>query len=199
MLARVLPPLFLPVAVGAVMGGQVIAKVERYHFLAVIGALILLTGLFLLVCMDTTAVLLTMTLNMIVVGLGMGIIQPIYTVAGQNAIAQERLGVGTGAINYLRAMDRCQVRRCSVQPSHIRLTVQSQPACRNRHGRRSRRVLSTFFWSLVGWVRIAVFIMTLLLKDVRLRKRGEGTPMRDTNPAMTASPVNDGAKRRSHA
>ena len=102
-----LAPLFLPVADGAVMGGQVIAKVERYHFLAVIGALILLAGLFLLVCMDTTTVLLTMTLNMIVVGLGMGIIQPIYTVAGQNAIAQERLGVGTGAINYLRAMDRC--------------------------------------------------------------------------------------------
>ena len=40
-----LAPLFLPIAVGEVMGGQVIAKVERYHLLAVIGALILLAGL----------------------------------------------------------------------------------------------------------------------------------------------------------
>lgn len=99
-----LAPLFIPVAISAVIGGQVIAKVGRYHFLAVIGALILLVGLFLLVRMDTTTVLLTVRLSMIVVGLGIGVLQPIYTVAGQNAIPGERLGAGTGAMNYLRAM-----------------------------------------------------------------------------------------------
>src|SRR5258708_5273688 len=42
--------------------------------------------------------------QLIVVGLGIGILRPIYAVAGQNAIPPERLGTGTGAMNYLRAM-----------------------------------------------------------------------------------------------
>jgi hypothetical protein len=42
--------------------------------------------------MDTTTTLGTVTLNMIVGGLGVGILQPIYIVAGQNAIPPQRLG-----------------------------------------------------------------------------------------------------------
>jgi EmrB/QacA subfamily drug resistance transporter len=105
-----LAPLFISIAISAVLGGQVIANGGRYHALravsrpAVIGALVLLFSLFLLTRMDMTTAFWTATLDMIVGGVGFGLLQPIYTVAGQNAIPLERLGAGTGAINYLRAM-----------------------------------------------------------------------------------------------
>jgi EmrB/QacA subfamily drug resistance transporter len=192
-----LAPLFLPVAIGAVIGGQVIAKVGRYQFLAVIGALILLAGLALLVRMDTTTVLLTVTLNMIVVGLGIGIIQPIYTVAGQNAIAQERLGAGTGAMNYLRAMG--SLLGTAVLGAIVTHATHSSGS--TGLSLSARQTLATgleHVFLVTCGVGIAIFLITLFLKDVRLRKRGEGMPLRGTKAETSASPVDDGAGRRSH-
>jgi len=50
----------------------------------------------------TTTSLGVVSINMIVVGVGIGLLQPVMTLAVQNAIPIERLGVGTGAITYLR-------------------------------------------------------------------------------------------------
>ena len=192
-----LAPLFLPVAVSAVIGGQVIAKVGRYHFLAVIGALILLVGLFLLVRMNTTTVLLTVTLNMIVVGLGIGVLQPIYTVAGQNAIPQERLGTGTGAMNYLRAMG--SLLGTAVLGAIVTHSAQSSRSISLSLAARQALAMSLEHVFLVTFgMGIAVLVITLFLKDVRLRKRGEGMPARNTKAATKSSEVSDGAGRSSH-
>ena len=193
-----LAPLFLPVAISAVIGGQVIAKVGRYHFLAVIGALILLSGLFLLVRMDTTTVLLTVTLDMIVVGLGIGVLQPTYTVAGQNAIAQERLGTGTGAMNYLRAMGSllgtavlgAMVTHSTASPRTTSLSLVARQVL--------AMGLEHVFLVTFG-VGIAVLIITFFLKDVRLRKRGEGMPTLATQAAATSLQVNSSAQKDSNA
>jgi len=181
-----LAPLFIPVAISAVLGGQVIAKVGRYHFLAVIGALILLVGIFLLVRMDTTTTLGTVTLNMIVVGLGVGILQPIYTVAGQNAIPPQRLGAGTGAMNYLRAMG-------SLVGTAVLGAIVTHSSTNGRStnlplAARQALAMSLEHVFLVTFgVGVAILIVTLFLKDVRLRKRGEGMPIGGT-PAAATSP-----------
>ncbi len=188
-----LAPLFLPIAISAVIGGQVIAKVGRYHFLAVIGALILLVGLFLLVRMDTTTVLLTVTLDMIVVGLGMGVLQPIYTVAGQNAISQERLGAGTGAMNYLRAMG--SLLGTAVLGAMVTHSTTSGRSTSLSLAARQALALSLEQVFLVTFgVGIAVLIITLFLKDVRLRKRGEGMPTSSTTATTKPSEVSDAAR-----
>jgi EmrB/QacA subfamily drug resistance transporter len=188
-----LAPLFIPIAISAVIGGQVIAKVGRYQFLAVIGALILLAGLFLLVRMDTTTVLLTVTLNTIVVGLGIGILQPIYTVAGQNAIPQERLGTGTGAMNYLRAMG--SLLGTAVLGAMVSHAVTSERSTDLPLAARQVLAMSLEHVFLVTFgVGVAILIVTLLLKDVRLRKRGEGMPTSGT-PAGATSPEESVAAR----
>jgi Major Facilitator Superfamily len=181
-----LAPLFIPVAFSAVLGGQVIAKVGRYHFLAVTGALILLVGIFLLVRMDTTTTLGTVTLNMIVVGLGVGVLQPIYTVAGQNAIPPQRLGAGTGAINYLRAMG-------SLVGTAVLGTIVTHSSTNGRSTNlplAARQALAMnlehVFLVTLG-IGVAILFVTLFLKDVRLRKRGEGMPTGGT-PAAATSP-----------
>jgi len=185
-----LAPMFLPLAVSAMIGGQMIARIGRYHILAIIGALILLVGLFLLTRMDITTSVLSATANMIVVGLGIGILQPIYTIAGQNAIPVERLGTGTGTINCAMglllgtAVLGALVAR-SAQTSHV------SPAARQR----LVVSLGHIFLITLG-VGVAVLIITIFLKDVRLRKRGEGIPMRNTKIEDLTTPVNDEMGRR---
>jgi EmrB/QacA subfamily drug resistance transporter len=167
-----LAPLFVPVALSAVLGGQVISNVGRYQFLAVLGALILLAGVYLLTRMDATTTLGTVTLNMIVVGVGIGVLQPIYTVASQNAIPFQRLGAGTGAINYLRAMG-----------SLVGTAVLGAIVTRSGGGAPARGLpiaarqalamsLEQVFVVTLG-VAVGMLLLTLALKDVRLRKRGD--------------------------
>lgn len=184
-----LAPLFIPVAVSAVVGGQVITKAGRYQFLAVIGALILVAGLFLLTRMDTTTAFLTVTLDTILVGVGIGIVQPIYTVAGQNAIPPERLGAGTGAMNYLRAMG--SLVGTAVLGTIVAHSATSGHSIHLSLADRQALALSIEHAFLVTFgVGIAILLVTLFLKDVRLRKRGEGVSA-PTAPAKTM-PVEKG-------
>ena len=181
-----LAPLFIPVAISAVVGGQVISKVGRYQFLAVIGALILLVGLFLLTRMDLATAFLTVTLDMIVVGLGIGVIQPIYTVAGQNAIPTDRLGAGTGAMNYLRAMGSL-VGTAVLGAIVIHSAISGHSTHLSLAARQALAGSIEQVFLVTCGVGVAILLITLLLKDVRLRKRGEGLPNRSTPEADSSA------------
>jgi EmrB/QacA subfamily drug resistance transporter len=170
-----LTPLFIPVAVSAVLGGQVIDRLGRYQFLAMSGALILVLGIFTIVRMDATTTLGSVTLSMIVIGLGFGMLQPSYTVAAQNAIPIQRLGTGTGAITYLRAMG-------SLVGTAVLGTIVAHSATGGHSTALSlaaRQALATSIeraFLVTFGVGVAILVATLFLKDVRLRKRGEGKP-----------------------
>ncbi|HLZ22379.1 MAG TPA: MDR family MFS transporter [Ktedonobacterales bacterium] len=100
----VITPLTLTMAIGSALVGQLIYKIGRYQFLSIIGAIIMTFGVFLMSQMNTTTGLGEVTRNMIVVGIGLGMLQPVLTLAVQNAIPRTRLGVGTSAVTYLRTM-----------------------------------------------------------------------------------------------
>lgn len=100
----VITPLTLSLVVAAIAGGQLVSRVGRYQWLAVLGGVVLLIGIFLLSRMGVSTPLLTVTLFMVVVGLGLGLLQPVLTLAVQNALPRSRLGVGTGAVTYLRSL-----------------------------------------------------------------------------------------------
>ncbi len=97
-------PLTLAVTVGAVVGGLIVARLGRYQLTAVAGALIMTGGVYLMTRMTASSPLLDVTRNMIVVGLGVGLLQPITTLAAQNVLPREQLGVGTSALSYLRSL-----------------------------------------------------------------------------------------------
>lgn len=148
--------------------------------------------------MDTTTVLLTVTLDMIVVSLGIGVLQPTYTVAGQNAIAQERLGTGTGAMNYLRAMG--SLLGTAVLGAMVTHSTASSRATSLSPSARQVLAMGLEHVFLVTFgVGIAVLIITFFLKDVRLRKRGEGMPTQATQAAATSLQVSSPAQKDSNA
>lgn len=181
-----LAPLFIPVAISSVVGGQIMTKVGRYQVLAVIGALLLVIGLFLLTRLDLATAFWTVTLDMIVVGVGLGIIQPIYTVAGQNALPTDRLGAGTGAMGYLRTMG-----------SLVGTAVLGAIVAHSATGGHATHLSLAARQALAGnieqaflvtsGVGVAMLIITLFLKDVYPRKRGEGMPTSSIAAAVISS------------
>lgn len=178
-----LAPLFLPLAISALLGGQMITRMGRYHTLAIIGALILLAGLVLLARMGTTTTLFQVTLNMIIVGLGVGILQPIYTVAGQNAIPPERLGTGTGAMNYLRVIG--SLVGTAVLGALATHAVHSSRSTSFSMATRQALVSDLTHVFLVAFcIGCAVLLITFFLRDIRLRKRGEE---QSTSPGQTTA------------
>lgn len=100
----VITPMTLAMGAGAVLIGFVIARIGRYQLIAIVGALVMTVGIFLFSQMNASTTIFEVTRNMIVVGVGMGLLQPVMTLAVQNAIPRTRLGVGTGAVTYLRSM-----------------------------------------------------------------------------------------------
>jgi EmrB/QacA subfamily drug resistance transporter len=97
-------PLTLALAISAVLVGQLIARIGRYQFLTIIGSVILAFGTFLLTRLTAASGLGELTRDMIVIGVGLGLLLPVLTLAVQNALPRNRLGVGTGAVTYLRAL-----------------------------------------------------------------------------------------------
>ncbi len=97
-------PLVVTLAISAALIGFVIARVGRYQFIAVIGGLVLVGGAYLLSTMGVSTTQQTVVLFMIVLGVGLGLLQPVMTLAVQNAIPRNRLGAGTGAVTYLRTL-----------------------------------------------------------------------------------------------
>ncbi len=97
-------PLVVTMAIGGTLVGLLISRIGRYQFLSIIGACVLVVGMYLLSQMGLSTTTTQVTLFMIVVGLGMGMLQPVMTLAVQNAIPRNQLGVGTAAVTYLRSL-----------------------------------------------------------------------------------------------
>lgn len=97
-------PMVVTLAIAAALIGFVIARVGRYQFISIIGGIVLVGGVYLLSTMDVSTSQQTVVLYMIVIGVGLGLLQPVMTLAVQNAIPRNRLGAGTGAVTYLRTL-----------------------------------------------------------------------------------------------
>ncbi len=101
---EVITPMTVSLVVGAAIAGIVIARAGRYQAITIIGAIILATGVFLMTLMTASTGILEASRDMIVAGIGLGIFFSVLTLAVQNALPRTRLGVGTGAITYLRSV-----------------------------------------------------------------------------------------------
>jgi MFS family permease len=97
----VMTPFSMSMVVGAVLGSMAVNRLKRYQAIAMVAALVMSAGAFLIALMTPATSLLQAILVMVLAGVGIGPFFTLPMVAVQNAVPEGQLGVSTAAVRYL--------------------------------------------------------------------------------------------------
>src|SRR5215207_10020650 len=100
----VLIPLTASMIVVSIVVGRLITRTGRYKGFMLAGLLVMMAGYFLLTRLGYGSTQTDLTLDMIVVGLGLGAVLQTYTLVVQNATSREDLGVATSTTQLSRSL-----------------------------------------------------------------------------------------------
>ena len=190
-------PLVLGMTFGSVGGGRLIAKTGRYKAFPLAG--LALSGLMyalLGTLPELAADGLWSTLILVPLGMGLGLVMPVMTVAVQNAVEQRDLGAATASVGFFRSLggsvgvavfgavfnavvsDRLEGAGLSGRAvlEHGAAALANLPAAARggvvatlEHG------FATLFL-LAAALAVVSFAMTLFLKELPLRSANPGRP-----------------------
>lgn len=98
-------PLTFGIVGANITAGQLVSKIGSYKGL-LLGSLVVLVGGFLWLALTLTpeSTQLSVTIKMVVLGIGLGPAIPLFTLAIQNAVPPQQIGVATAAATFFRQM-----------------------------------------------------------------------------------------------
>jgi len=99
----VLVPLMLTAIIGSIISGLLVSLWGTYKWIALLGLLIALVGTLLLARLDVHATWQDVLIAMLVLGLGMGSGQSVYTIIVQNALPS-KIGQATSSLIFFRQL-----------------------------------------------------------------------------------------------
>lgn len=97
-------PMTLAIVLSSIVTGQMISRTGKYRIIGIVGMLLVTGGAVLLYTMDMGTPRLVTIGYMIVMGFGLGIAFPLYTLVVQNAFPIQRVGVVTAAVTFFRSI-----------------------------------------------------------------------------------------------
>ncbi|MPZ13213.1 MAG: DHA2 family efflux MFS transporter permease subunit [Chloroflexi bacterium] len=100
----VLTPMMLAFIASAAVGGQIMSRTGRYKGLALGSFAVGAVGMYLLSRMDASATQALVAQNMVITGLGIGVMMTLFTIVVQNAVSPRMLGEVTGNLQFFRAI-----------------------------------------------------------------------------------------------
>jgi len=101
---NLLTPLMMGAVFGSFASGQAVSRTGKYKAIVVAGSIFLAIGMVLFARMDAGTARSYVALGMIVSGLGMGLVQPVYTVAVQNVAPRAQMGAATSSTIFFRSI-----------------------------------------------------------------------------------------------
>jgi predicted MFS family arabinose efflux permease len=101
---NLLTPLLIGAVTGAIISGQTVSRTGEYKVLGIIGSSSLAAGMVLFARMTGETTHGYVVVAMVVAGLGMGLLQPVYTIAVQNVAPRERMGTATSSTIFFRSI-----------------------------------------------------------------------------------------------
>ena len=100
--------LMLPLVVGmmtaSLVSGKLITKLGRYRIFPIIGTILLTIGLWLFSHLGITTDYVTLSLWMVVIGLGLGQLFQVPSLATQNAVEYKNMGAATYTVSFARSV-----------------------------------------------------------------------------------------------
>ena len=100
----VLAPMMLGLVVASISCGQIISRSGKYKWAAVSGLMVMVVGMWLESTMNVGTSSAVAVRNMIVLGVGIGMTMPTFTLAVQNAFPAAEIGVVTAALQFFRSI-----------------------------------------------------------------------------------------------
>ncbi len=100
----VLTPMMLGLVVCSALSGQAISRTGKYKAIAVSGMAVAILGMFLFSQMTPQTSPAALILNMVVMGIGLGLTMPVFNLIVQNAFEHDKLGVVTAATQLFRSV-----------------------------------------------------------------------------------------------
>jgi EmrB/QacA subfamily drug resistance transporter len=97
-------PLMLGLLTSSIASGQIVSWTGKYKPMPIIGSVLVIIGMWLLSHIGLHTPHLTMSLYVIVLGAGMGMIMQIMILATQNAVPGNSIGTGTAAVGFFRSL-----------------------------------------------------------------------------------------------
>ena len=99
----ILTPLMLTSIVGSVTSGQLVSRLGRYKWIAIVGMLVSIAGSALLLRLDVNSTNSDVLVAMLVLGLGMGFGMALYNLIVQNALPT-KIGQATSTLVFFRSI-----------------------------------------------------------------------------------------------
>lgn len=101
---NLLTPLMMGAVAGSVVTGQLTLRLQSYKIAAVSGSILVAAGMILFARMNAVTHRADVVLAMIIGGCGMGLLQPVYTVAVQNVSPRKYMGAATASTAFFRSI-----------------------------------------------------------------------------------------------
>ena len=100
-----LTPMMLGVVAGAVLSGQALSRLGgHYRLQGLLGLGLMGAGIFMLSRMSPDTSFGSAVGNIVLMGVGLGITFPPYTIAVQNAVPYQVLGIATSSVQFFRSI-----------------------------------------------------------------------------------------------
>jgi EmrB/QacA subfamily drug resistance transporter len=101
---NLLTPLMMGAVVGSIVGGQTVSRTGTYKSVAFVGSVLVAIGMIVFARMGIDTPRLYVAYGMIISGLGMGLLQPVYTLAVQNVAPRRQMGAATSSTIFFRSI-----------------------------------------------------------------------------------------------
>lgn len=94
--------MMLAMVSSSVISGQLVSRLGKYKWLALLGMLFLLVGFASISILHMDSSLTQSTISLIIIGAGLGTLSPVLQVAIQNAVSPSYLGVAVSSVQVFR-------------------------------------------------------------------------------------------------
>lgn len=95
-------PMSIALLLTSAIAGQVMTKTGKYKKMAIMGLIVMTLGMSLMYFMDPATPIYQLVIYMILLGLGIGVAMPVFSLTVQNAVSPQQLGVATATSQLFR-------------------------------------------------------------------------------------------------
>src|SRR6516165_9537813 len=101
---NLLTPLMMGAVTGSILTGQLNLRLKSYKPSAVAGSILVASGMMVFAQMSASTSRGQVVIGMILAGFGMGLLNPVYTVAVQNVARRQHMGAATASTTFFRSI-----------------------------------------------------------------------------------------------